>query len=51
MDSGRHRENLEDSEIAEMGDGVSMYLPLSFWDDGIRSVILFVRISKDFVVY
>lgn len=27
------------------GERVSMYLPLSFWGVGIRSVILFVRMS------
>lgn len=46
MDSGSHRENLEGPEIAVMGEGISMYLPLSFWDGGIRSVILFVGMSK-----
>lgn len=34
-----------------MGEGVSMYLPLNFWDGGIRSVILFVRMSRDSVAF
>lgn len=50
MDSGSYRENLEGLEIVVMGEGIFMYLFLSFWDGGIRSVILFVGMFKDFVV-
>lgn len=49
MDSDSHRKNLEDSEIAVMGEGVSMYLSLSFWNGGISSIILFVGMSRDSV--
>lgn len=48
--SDSHRENLEDSERAVMGEGVSMYLPLSFWG-GIRSVTLSVRMFRDSVAF
>lgn len=43
MHSDSHRENLEDSERAVMGEGVSTYLPLCFWDGGVRSITLSVR--------
>ena len=51
MGSDSLGENLEDSERAEMGKGVFMCLPLSFWDGGIRTVILSVRMSRDSVAF